>query len=109
FQVSGSLWTSDINDPKEVTSYIAYFPNIENMHSGWQSKKIDALFEESQEEVDPDKRAAQYARIQKLFVEAAPLFFLYEAPYCVALRKQVSGFWQTPLGNNLFEYARVSR
>ena len=28
--------------------------------------------------------------------------FLYESPYPVALRKEVKGFIQIPLGNNIF-------
>ena len=33
---------------------------------------------------------------------AAPIMFLYETPYPVALRKKVKGFVQIPLGNNIF-------
>jgi peptide/nickel transport system substrate-binding protein len=46
-----------------------------------------------------------YATIQKTYIESAPIFFLYESPYPVALRKNVKGFNQIPLGNNIFASA----
>ena len=42
-----SLWTDDIADPSEITSYFAYFPNIQSLHSGYEDKTIDELFEKS--------------------------------------------------------------
>jgi len=109
FQMRTGNWTNDINDPNEITSYFADYTNIENQHSGWDSKEADALFAASQSEADPVKRADQYAKIQAIYMQAAPIFFLYEVPYPVALGKNVSGFYQTPLGNNVFVRATVSR
>jgi peptide/nickel transport system substrate-binding protein len=109
FQMRVSLWTDDIADPSEIASYFAYFPNIESLHSGWQDKKVDALFEQSQKEMDKAKRAAMYKEIQQTYVESAPIMFLYESPYPVALRKPVKGFVQIPLGNNIFSGAYVEK
>src|SRR5262245_40996483 len=109
FQMRVSFWTDDIADPSEITSYFAYFPNIESLHGGWQDKKVDALFEASQKEMDKAKRTAMYKEIQQTYVEAAPIMFLYESPYPVALRKQVKGFNQIPLGNNIFSGAYVEK
>ncbi|HEV8389421.1 MAG TPA: ABC transporter substrate-binding protein, partial [Dongiaceae bacterium] len=102
FQMRVAAWTDDINDPSEITSYFAYFPNIESLHGGWQDKAVDDLFVKSQTEMDAAKRAEMYATIQKTYIESAPIFFLYESPYPVALRKNVKGFNQIPLGNNIF-------
>jgi peptide/nickel transport system substrate-binding protein len=109
FQMRVSAWTDDIADPSEITSYFAYFPNIESLHGGWQDKNVDALFEASQKEVDKAKRAEMYKQIQQMYIEAAPIMFLYESPYPVALRKQVKGFNQIPLGNNIFSAAYVEK
>ena len=109
FQMRTGLWTNDINDPNEITSYFAYYPTNQTQNSGWQNTEIDALFEQSQSESDPAKRAAQYAKIQELYMKEAPIVCLFESPYPVALRKAVSGFWQTPLGNNIFLAATVAR
>jgi peptide/nickel transport system substrate-binding protein len=105
FQMRVSAWTDDINDPSEITSYFAYFPNIESLHGGWQDKTVDDLFVKSQTEMDEGKRAEMYATIQKTYIDSAPIFFLYESPYPVALRKNVKGFNQIPLGNNIFASA----
>jgi len=102
FQMRASLWTDDIADPSEITSYFAHFPNIQSLHSGYQDKTIDSLFEASQKESDKAKRADQYKQIQDIYMKAAPILFLYQSPYPVALRKNVKGFVQIPLGNNIF-------
>ena len=109
FSMRTAAWTNDIADPSEITSYFAYYPNIHSLHSQWQDAKVDALFTQSQQEIDPKARAAQYKEIQERYAEAAPILFLYETPYPVAFRKSVKGFEQLPLGNNIFEGAYVER
>jgi peptide/nickel transport system substrate-binding protein len=102
FQILTSLWTNDIDDPNEATSVFAYYPTLENRHSGWDDKRIDALFEQSQQELDPEQRAAEYKEIQERYAAAAPIIFGYEVPYPVAMAKKVHDFVQIPLGNNIF-------
>jgi peptide/nickel transport system substrate-binding protein len=102
FQARVGGWTNDIADPSEVTSYFAYSPNIQSQHSGFDDPVINADFESGQHETDPARRAALYREIQERFAAAAPIAFLYESPYAVALRKPVHGFVQIPLGNNIF-------
>ena len=65
FQILTSLWTNDINDPNEIASLFCYYPTIQNCHSGWDDPAIDQLFLDSQQELDPAKRAAQYKEIQE--------------------------------------------
>ncbi len=109
FQIRASLWTNDINDPNEITSILAYYPTRQAGRSGWQDKRVDELFDQSQEELDPAKRAAEYKEIQQRYADAAPIVFAMEVPYPVALRKAVHGFVQIPLGNNLFVEASVEK
>ncbi|HEX3351031.1 MAG TPA: ABC transporter substrate-binding protein, partial [Acetobacteraceae bacterium] len=78
------------------------YPTLENRHSGWDDKRIDALFEQSQQELDPEQRAAEYKEIQERYAAAAPIIFGYEVPYPVAMAKKVHDFVQIPLGNNIF-------
>lgn len=47
--------------------------------------------------------------MQKIYAEEAPLLFMYETPFAVAVSSAVEGYVQTPLGNNVFEEAAVSR
>lgn len=109
FQMRLAAWTDDIADPNEITSYFAYSPTIDALHSGWKNADVDKLFEASQSEIDPAKRADEYAQIQKIFNETGPIVPLYETPYPVALTKNVNGFIQIPLGNNIFRATWLSK
>jgi len=102
FQMRTGAWTNDINDPSQITSYFAIYEVVESLHTGFQSDEVEALFDESQKELDPAKRGELYRQIQEIYTQAAPFIFLYETPYPVALRKNVEGFYQLPLGQNLF-------
>ena len=51
---------------------------------------------------DPAKRAALYKEIQEIYVAQAPMIFLLEVPYPIAMLKKVHDFVQIPLGNNVF-------
>jgi peptide/nickel transport system substrate-binding protein len=97
--------TDDVGDPTEAGSIAAYYPHNECRHSGWQDKRSDELFLQSDQEPDPAKRAAEYKDMQEMLNAAAPYLFLYEAPYPTAFRKNAKGFIQTPLGTNVFELA----
>lgn len=109
FAMRTSAWTNDISDPSQITSYFAYYPTIHSLHSQFQDKRIDELFEKSQQESDPKARAEQYKEIQNRYNAAAPIVYLYETPYPVAFRKNAKGFVQIPLGNNLFEGAYIEK
>ena len=50
-----------------------------------------------------------YKEIQEIYMQAAPILFLYESPYAVALRKTVKGFIQIPLGNNIFAATYIQK
>lgn len=102
FEMRAGAWTNDISDPSQITTYFAYSPTIDALHSGWKSEEVDRLFEASQKEMDKEKRAAQFARIQEIFNGSGPTIPLYETPFPVALRGNVMGFYQVPLGNNVF-------
>ncbi|TPW29657.1 ABC transporter substrate-binding protein [Pararhizobium mangrovi] len=105
FQMRAGAWTDDIADPNEITSYYVYSPNIDAVHSGWKSDEANKLYEASQQELDHDKRAEQYKRIQEIYNSSGPTISLYESPYPVALSPKVHGYVQIPLGNNIFRSA----
>ncbi len=109
FQMRLSAWTDDIADPSEITSYFAYSPTIQSLHTDWKNDEADKLFVQSQSEMDAGKRKAEYARIQEIFNTTGPTVPLYETPYPVALAKTVHDFVQIPLGNNVFRAAWLSK
>ena len=57
----------------------------------------------------PFTTLAVYKQIQQIYMKAAPIVFLYQSPYPVALRKSVKGFVQIPLGNNIFSGAYIEK
>ena len=59
--------------------------------------------------IDVTKRRAMYKELQTIYIDEAPIIFLYETPYPVCWRKNVKGFVQIPLGNNFFEGAYVDK
>lgn len=102
FQMATNYWTDDIADPNELTAYAAVFESAESFKTGFKNAEVEKAFAQSQQETNPAKRAALYAKIQKIHTEAAPMIFLYEQPFAVALSKKVRDFVQTPLGVNVF-------
>ncbi len=109
FQMRTAGWTNDIADAGQITSYFVYSPNIGALRSGWVNPRANGLYEASQVETDLEKRRAMYKEIQDIYLDAAPIVFLYETPYPVAFRKNVRGFVQIPLGNNYFEAASIEK
>jgi peptide/nickel transport system substrate-binding protein len=109
FDMRVAIWTDDIADPSEITSYFAYSPTIDAVHSGWKNAEVDQLYEASQKEVDPAKRKQQYARIQEIFNADGPIVPLYQTPYPVAMSDKAKGFIQIPLGNNIFRAAWMQK
>ncbi|SJZ97542.1 ABC transporter substrate-binding protein [Consotaella salsifontis] len=109
FQMRLAAWTDDIADPNEITSYFAYSPTIDAIHTSWKNDEVNKLFEQSQSETDPEKRREEYARIQEIFNSTGPIVPLYETPYPVALSKKVHDFVQIPLGNNIFRSTWMSK
>ena len=108
FTMRLSMWTDDIADPEEITSYFVYSPTNGAQHTGWHDAQAEQLYLASETELDPRRRAEEYARIQRRFADG-PIVRLFETPYAVVLRRAVIGFRQLPLGNNIFTDTWLAR
>ncbi|MEP3296147.1 ABC transporter substrate-binding protein [Tateyamaria sp.] len=109
FDIHTYGWVDDVNDPSQVTGWLGYTPVRHAVGTGWESDQFNALFEASGSEMDQAVRAAQYAEMQQIYADAAPLLFMYETPFAVAISAAIDGYVQTPLGANIFSRATVSR
>ncbi|WP_050604322.1 ABC transporter substrate-binding protein [Ruegeria sp. 6PALISEP08] len=109
FDIHTYGWVNDVNDPSQVVGWLGYTPTAKAVGTGWENAEFNTLFEEAAKEMDPEARKAKFAKMQDLYAEAAPLLFMYETPFAVALGSAVEGYVQTPLGNNIFDEATVSR
>ena len=76
FQMRTSAWTNDINDPSEITLLSAIIRTSSPTAPAGTTKRSTSLFEQSQEEIEPAKRAAIYKEIQERYERAAPIVFL---------------------------------
>jgi peptide/nickel transport system substrate-binding protein len=104
FDMAYSLWTMDIPDPDEWTSW-ATNPSggARSAFTSYNNPKVIALNQQAQRETDPTKRASLYAQLQQLTGQDAFLAYLYYAPYAYATTSSVHGFQVTPLGNSHLE------
>jgi len=109
FDIHTYGWVNDVNDPSQVVGWLGYTPTANAVGTGWENPEFNTLFEEAANEMDPEARKAKFAKMQEIYAEAAPLLFMYETPFAVALGTAVEGYVQTPLGNNIFDEATVSR
>ena len=105
FDIHTYGWVNDVNDPAQVTGWLGYFPQREAVGTGWNNAEFNTLYEASNVEIDPEERAKDYARMQAIYAEEAPLLFLYETPFAVAVSKHIEGYWQSSLGANDFASA----
>ncbi|MEI6876809.1 MAG: ABC transporter substrate-binding protein, partial [Spirochaetota bacterium] len=96
-------WTNDMVDASQQVDYACVYANIKNFSTGWQDAKVEKLASDAKSELDNSKRRAMYYQIQELYQQAMPMVTLFHVPYPVAMKKNLKGFVQTPLGNYRFE------
>jgi len=60
----------------------------------WDNKEFQALYRESEQTVDDKKRREQFARLQKMMADEAPVVWLYMHPRLVVAKKGVTGIWK---------------
>jgi peptide/nickel transport system substrate-binding protein len=77
---------------------LAYLSDAKWNESGWKSKEMDDLIETVRREQDPEKRKANFAAIQRKFLEELPVIIPYHRPSVVAMRKHIQGFVPHPSG-----------
>ena len=60
----------------------------------YDSAKFQELFKQSEVTLDDKARREQYAQLQKMQVEDAPVVFLFIHPRLVAAKRGVTGIWK---------------
>jgi peptide/nickel transport system substrate-binding protein len=89
-------FTHNYSDPAIGTQRAFISTNIRKGASftnsmGYKNERVDQLFNESGVEIDPAKRKAQYAEIQKILADELPVIFLIEIAYSHLWTKRVHG------------------
>jgi peptide/nickel transport system substrate-binding protein len=89
-------FTHNYSDPAIGTQRAFVSSNIRKGASftnsmGYKNERVDQLFAESGVEIDPAKRKAQYAEIQKILRDELPVIFLVEIAYSHLWNRKVKG------------------
>jgi peptide/nickel transport system substrate-binding protein len=110
FDMSWNLWSMDIPDPDEWTSW-AVDPNggSHSAFTNYNNPAVIALTAQAAAETDPSKRATLYSELQKQTSQDAFLAYLFYSPYVFASATSVQGFHVTPLGNYQLETVYLSK
>ncbi|MDQ2787617.1 MAG: ABC transporter substrate-binding protein [Chloroflexota bacterium] len=108
--ITTSGWTNDMNDPTEIVNY--------EMRGGaspfaiwtrYNNPDLNTKITAADLEQDPKKREADYAEIQKIYLDAAPLVFISYPPATAAWQKYVDGFFIDGLSYYRFEDVKVNK
>lgn len=99
-----SGWSDDIQDPSELMQFAFDYSVCSGYYTGYeQPEDMQALNNAANVELDDEKRKELYAQIQQGFTDEAIFIPLLCTPWTNALRAEVSGWIQTPLGNFRFD------
>ena len=103
-------WTDDIADPSEITSYFVDYSEHPGPAFGLErTTRPTSCSSRASRRWTRRSGPTQYKQIQQIYMAAAPILFIYETPYPVALPKKVKGFMQIPLGNNIFVRTSIEK
>ena len=104
FDLLIDYWTDDIDDPAPFMEFIFDFESANGFDANFkQPDDMVALNEAANAETDEEVRKELYIEMQQAFAEQCIWIPLFTVPYQNAVRNEVSGFVQTPLGNYRFE------
>lgn len=110
FEVNISGWTDDIPDPSQEITYALDGTNPNHsFRTGFNNAEANQLIVDGVKETDPVKREQIYRRLQEIFNTENPFIALWWEPYLVMTRKNVSNFFQIPLGSYVWRDLDVAR
>jgi peptide/nickel transport system substrate-binding protein len=103
YDVSVMYWTNDILDPDQKTTFVLGHDVNMNYMTRYENEAVKQLVADARLEMDPGKRAAMYAEIQKLAKADVHWIDLYYSPFISVTRKGIENFGQNPLGRFYLE------
>ena len=98
FDLGVNYWTNDILDPDQKTTFVLGHDVNMNYMTRYQNDTVKDLVAAARLELDPAKREAMYAEIQKLAKADAHWIDLYYSPYISVTRKGVDRLRPEPAG-----------
>jgi len=99
YDFTGNLWTNDIPDPDELTSFaIDYTQGANAFYTNYDNPQLISLSHQAEQTNDSATRRRLYYQIQQLWAQNVPFVALYYAPFVNAVNSKVQGFHENPLG-----------
>ncbi len=103
YDISVMYWTNDILDPDQKTTFVLGDDSNMNYMTRYKNEKVKELVAAARLETDPAKREAMYVDLQKMAKADVNWIDLYYSPYINVMRKNVTNFYQNPLGRFFLE------
>jgi len=88
-------WCADYPDPQNWLS-VYWRTGAFGERIGYSNPELDALLEQADTELDPEKRAQLYADAQRLLTDGAPVAFMWNNVNAYLVKPWVSGIVKTP-------------
>jgi len=82
-------WTDGGSDPSSLLGFICHYPDSYNWYTGLNSSKLQELFDQSQVEIDHDKRVAIVHEIQQEVYKQHCIIPLFTAEYCYGVSEKI--------------------
>ena len=102
-------WTGDNGDPDNFLDTLLGCNAVGgNNRAQWCNEEFDALVKKAKETSDPAERTKLYEEAQLVFKREAPWATLDHSLSIVPMRKEVTGFVQSPLGDFTFENVDIA-
>lgn len=103
YDTAVNYWTNDIIDPDQKTTFVLGHDANNNYMTRYKNDKVKELVAAARIEGDPAKREAMYMEIQTIAKSDVHWIDLYYSPFINGCRKNVSDFYQNPLGRFFLE------
>ncbi len=99
-----SGWSDDVPDPTSLMQFAFDYSVTQGYYTGFeQPEDMQELNRQATVELDVETRKDLYAQIQQGFRDEAIFIPIMSVPRQNCIRKDVTGFVQTPMGNYRFE------
>ena len=85
YDMNVNYWTNDILDPDQKTTFVLGHDVNNNYMTNYKSDAVKELVAAARLEMDPTKRAAMYAEIQKQAKADVHWIDLYYSPFILSL------------------------
>lgn len=105
FEIGRDGWTGDYPDPMTMLELFTTDGNQDDTR--WSSPEFDKLIDENKKITDQQKRMDNFAKAEKLLLEAASVFPVYSYTDTFLAKPGVMGVTKNFIGHTIFEYAYV--